>query len=548
MNKKNSLDRTLFTAAILGSIILINVIGFRVFGRLDLTRDGLFTLSAATRTTLQNLPDPVTVRAYFSEDMPPPYSSNARYVRDLLEEYYNNADANFSFEFIDPLAEETEEDKEKKKDLKQDIFGRTMREPTSIEKELQAMGIPPVQVRVNDGDKLEVKRAYMGIALLYGDKKETIPVVQDPQGLEYELTTLIRKMTRAEPPKVALIGGHEGPDLQKELSRLTGLLSKTFDLQPLDLTKAETNAIPDDVDAILVVGPKTPFTPDEARAIDAFVMSGRSSAFLLDSMKPKLETMQSEEANHGLGDLLATYGVKIESGVVLDAECATINVSRQQQRGFMRIAQPVKYPFIPVPKTLDPDHPLTRGLSQVAFPFMSPLTLTLDEKAQGVKADILATTSEKSWVQTPPYNLDPFQQWDVVAMGVASAQPIIVSLRGALPSHYTSAAEGEESKEGVNKAADARVLVTGGSTFVGDQFLSAGNEAFVLNLMDWLLLDEALLEVRARGLRSAPIDELSDGARTSLKLFNIAGLPLGLIIFGLLRWRLRERRRATIKL
>ena len=35
------------------------------------------------RESMRGLEEPVTVSAYFSEDLPPPYASNARYVRDL---------------------------------------------------------------------------------------------------------------------------------------------------------------------------------------------------------------------------------------------------------------------------------------------------------------------------------------------------------------------------------------------------------------------------------------------------------------------------------
>jgi hypothetical protein len=38
--------------------------------------------------------------------------------------------------------------------------------------------------------------------------------------------------------------------------------------------------------------------------------------------------------------------------------------------------------------------------------------------------------------------------------------------------------------------------------------------------------------------------ELSDGVRTAVKFGNALGLPLLLAVFGLVRWRLRESRRA----
>lgn len=537
MPARRGIDRAVQTVGVLGSLVFVNILGLSYFGRLDLTRDGQFTLSEATKETVSSLADPVTVRAYFTKDLPPPFSTNARYVRDLLEEYYVHGKGNFQYEFVDPASAETEEDRQKKKEVQRDIFGRMVRERTSIEQEMQSLGIPSVQVHVNEGDKLEVKRAYMGMAIRYRDKTEVIPMVQDTSGLEYDLTTLVRKLTREKTPKIGILEGHEGPSLQKDLARAYGLISQLYDVVTLDLTK--DGEIADDIDAILVVGPKTPLGEEEQREIDGFIGSGKAVAFLLDVVKPDLETLQAEEAHHGLTDLLASYGVQIGSELVLDAECATINVTQQQ--GFMRIMQPVRYPFVPQPRALDPLHPLTRGLSQVGFPFMAPLEVTLPADGE-VKTEVLVRSSEKSWVQQPPFNLNPFQRWTMDG-AAASPRDLVVTLQGPIPIHFASA-----STESDQSRPSGRVLVAGGSSFLTDQFLSKGNETLALNLVDWLVLDDALLAVRSRGLRAAPLEDIDQRMRDLIKYANVLGLPLAFIVFGLVRWRLRESRRGQVRI
>ena len=532
MSARKGIDRTVLTVAVLGSLVLLNVLSLRFFTRLDLTHDRRFTLSDATATTLEGLRDPVTVRAYFTSDLPPPFSTNARYVRDLLEEYHSGSNGNVDFEFIDPVSGETAEDKEKKKDVKRDIFGRAIRETTSVEQEMQTLGIPPVQVQVNEDDKVEVKRAYMGMAVHYGNKTEIIPMVQHTDGLEYDLTTLIRKLTREKTPKVAIVAGHDGETPREGLGQTRGLVGQLYQVVDLDLSKEE---IPEDVAAILVIGPRTPFSEDEQKKLDAFVAAGKSVAFLLDAVKVDFSKLTAEDTNHGLSGLIASYGVKVEPGLVIDAESAQINVA--QQRGFMRIMQPVRYPLIPQPKSLSPSHPLTRGISQVAFPFMSPLVVQLPAGSD-VKADVLVKSSDKSWVQKPPFDLNPMQQWSAPS-SEAGPRDLVVALSGHLPRHFPDAAKPEASE-----AAEGRVVVIGGSSFVDDQFLAPGNQALVLNLLDWLLQDDALLAVRTRGLDAAPLVELSDEQRGLVRYANVIGIPLALILFGILRWRLRERRRA----
>jgi gliding-associated putative ABC transporter substrate-binding component GldG len=531
MAKKNAFDRTVLTAAVIGSLVLLNLLGLRYFTRLDLTRERQFTLSEATVQTLRDLDDPVTVRAYFTSDLPAPFSTNARYVRDLLEEYYIRAGGNLSYEFIDPLAEETEEDREKKKEVRQDIFGRAVREQTSVEAELNSLGIAPVQVRVNEGDNLEVKRAYMGIVVSHGGDREAIPVVQDTAGLEYDLTTLIRKLASEERAGVALLQGHEMADPRSEIGRAFGLLSQLYDVTTLDLS--QTPQVPEDVDVVLVAGPQTPLAEDELKALDAFLARGGSLAAFLDAVEPDLQTMQSEQLDHGMTDFLAAYGVRIQPGLVLDAESATIAVSRQQ--GFMRIQQPVQYPFLPQPEALDADNSLTRGITAVVFPFMSPLAV--ESPPEGVEVEPLVRTSARSWVHTPPYDLSPFRRWTAEDVGEQGSRILIATVSGQLPSHYGAAVE-----------AESRVVVAGGSSFIGDQFFAEGNQALLLNIVDWLARDDALLAIRTRGLKAAPLREVSDSTRSLIKYGNIVGVPLLLVLYGLFRWRRREARRLSASL
>ena len=42
----------------------------------------------------------------------------------------------------------------------------------------------------------------------------------ETSGLEYDLTTLVRKLTRDKTPKVAFVSGKGGPEPEKELSNV----------------------------------------------------------------------------------------------------------------------------------------------------------------------------------------------------------------------------------------------------------------------------------------------------------------------------------------
>ena len=541
------LQHGLFLLAVVGSLVLVNVLGLRFFGRLDVTRDGAYTLAAASKDTLSALDEPVTITAYFTENLPAPYSSNARYVRDLLEEFRSASKGQVAFEFIDPAGQETEQDKETKREVKQDIFGRRFREPTSVEKELTSEGVQPVELRVIEDDQQQTRRAYMGLVLKHQEKKEVIPVVKSVDGLEYDLTTLIRKLARARTPVIGILQGHEEPALREKLRFLSSALSQTYELRPVTL--GEKDRFDASLDALLVIGPKTALSPQEVKAVDQFLMEGKSVALFLDSMRVDLQQFNPVEASHGLTAWLSQYGVTLGEQLVADASSASINVS--EQRGFMLVQMPVPYPFLPVVKQLEGESPISKGLGEVIFPWASPVSVT---PAEGVQAQVLARSSNKSWLENKPANLDPRRDWRSESPQLSGPHPLMVQLSGKFKSAY--AAEAAQSAPGASPVlaeskSEARLIVVGTSALIQDDFagMSRGNQALLLNVTDWLLLDPALLAMRSRGLSMATLKpELSDATRSGVKFGNALGLPLALALFGLVRWRMREARRSTIRL
>ena len=73
--------------------------------RLDLTENGLYTLSDGTRATLAKLKEPITLRFFYSREVAAGYSQVRAYadeVRDLLQEYAAYAPGKIRLEEIDP--------------------------------------------------------------------------------------------------------------------------------------------------------------------------------------------------------------------------------------------------------------------------------------------------------------------------------------------------------------------------------------------------------------------------------------------------------------
>ena len=88
----------------------------------------------------------------------------------------------------------------------------------------------------------------------------------------------------------------------------------------------------DDVDAVVVAGPREAFSAQAVAALRSYVAGGGAVAFLLDRVAADVQALSATPVEHGLDSLLKEYGVTMGKSLALDTECATIAVT--QQRGF----------------------------------------------------------------------------------------------------------------------------------------------------------------------------------------------------------------------
>src|SRR5262249_52344468 len=138
------------------------------------------------------------------------------------------------------------------------------------------------------------------------------------------------------------------------------LFEQLYDVRPLDL--GHLTEIPAEADALFVLGPQKPLDEAAQKAIDAFLLKGKSAAFFVDVAQADLHSFSVTPVDSGLGPMLATYGVKLGDKLVADVNCGQLTV--QEQRGMMRLQIPVHYPFIPLVAQLEGDSPMTRGLTR----------------------------------------------------------------------------------------------------------------------------------------------------------------------------------------
>lgn len=163
--KSSSSDIWLFVIA----LILLNMVASRAFFRIDLTSSSAFSLSKASKEVVKNLEEPLSIKVFFSNNLPSPYSNTQQYVKDILVEYKNASSSNFSFEYFDMNKEEN-------------VL------------QAQNYGLNQLQIREVKNNELGFKNAFMGIVLTYADQIEVLDGLTSSDGLEYKITTTIGKI------------------------------------------------------------------------------------------------------------------------------------------------------------------------------------------------------------------------------------------------------------------------------------------------------------------------------------------------------------------
>ncbi|QQR89996.1 MAG: GldG family protein [Myxococcales bacterium] len=563
-HSKAARESALFLAIVAASLVLLNVLGTFVYGRVDLTEKDMFSLSKGSKNLANRLKDRLEIRAYFTKDLPYPYNALERYSRDILEEYEAASDGKIHVRYITP---ETDEEKE----------------------DAQRDGVQQIPTPDLREDRIGEVQAFRGMSFHYLGNTKAIPYLENTQGLEYQITQTIKELA-GEKLLIGVLKGHESPSLEKGLTGIKQTLQGTYDFQEID----GDADIPIDMRAILVVNPQTPLSEIEIANLRGFVNRGGSLGIFGGSRKlpEQLLNGAASQADSSLNTLLKPWGVSIDSGMVADAECGSVNAPTN----IPGLALPVRYPLLPEVRISEEqaEHPVLFRLNQLQLPFTSRVTVSNKAKTSSAyKTEVLAKSSDNSWlINDAEIDLSPRQQW------YPSAQlgpfPLAVALEGKLGENANegpmSTPDGDDAKKNEKVA---RVLVVGSGFAIEDRALPPADPrtgerpmtstlAFALNTVDWLAQDADMVGIRAKNVEepalkdpalesaqgevmealqerdqdkaNAAFERLKEarakwGATKSLyRWFHTLGLPVAFAVFGFFWWRKRKHHFANIKL
>ena len=271
LNRRMLTTASLAIAAVLFFAVNVLVNSGMQHTRLDLTSGKLYTLADGTRSILEKLEEPVTLKLYVSKKLAtnlPGISSYTLRVEELLREFARDARGKIKLSVIDPEPFSEEEDR-------------------AVSYGLQGAPI----------DDSGSNTFYFGLVGTNStDKEESIPFFEPSRSdyLEYDLAKLVYQLSSTKQSTVGVLSsipleGNAGarlmqPGTEQELVVMEQM-KQLFQVRNLETT---IDRIPDDINVLMLVHPKD-LSEQTLYAIDQFVLRGGRTIVFVDPMAESAE-------------------------------------------------------------------------------------------------------------------------------------------------------------------------------------------------------------------------------------------------------------------
>ncbi len=375
---------------------------------------------------------------------------------------------------------------------------------------------------------------------------------------------------------------------QDHLSNLRRLISQTYSIKDVRL---KDGPIPESLNCLIIARPTKKFSDYELYQIDQFLMRGKSLCLFIDAFKRTHPPSNSQmylynrmpqyiPIDTGLGKLLDFYGVHIKKSYVMDENCYKERIPEQLGGG----ERPIYFAPIIKSRFINRDLPFMKNIKGLIAFQVSPLKIETKQIAKnGLKAIKLISSSEESWEMRGRITLNPMLIHPPRSKDEEQSLPLAYLITGRFPSYFAGRPIPEkqvkennpakkkktnkklqgkkagidlskkikEKGEFISRGRPGKIFIMASSYMLRDNLIDARgrgpNATFIMNVIDHLNNRDETAAMRSKVQRFNPLHETGPGTKTFIKMFNIAGLPLLVIIAGLLVWFRRNSRKKRIK-
>lgn len=511
----------------LGFNILVNN-GLRDV-RVDLTEARLYTLSDGTRNVLKSIPEPITLRFFFSDKLAgnaPQLKQYGTRVRELLERYAALAGGKIRLEVIDPEPFTEAEDR-------------------AVQAGLQGAQLPGGQL-------------YFGLVGSNAiDQQQTIPFFQadKEQFLEYDLTKLIYALSNPAKPTVGILGAlplEYGPGGMMAAMRgqaqpylILEQIKQFFQVKMLDASKPEE--IDDKISTLILAHPKD-LTPQAQYAIDQYVLKGGRLIVFADPYSETMAAMPNPmtgqpmpggDQSSLLPELFKAWGIEVTPGKFV----ADLSMAQRVQTGRSGAAAIVDYvPWLAIPgERLSHEDVVTADLTQINTASMGSIrkldgaTTTLTPLITSSSQSMLMDTADLQGDPNPQVLAEKFKAGgETYVMAARISGPAKTAFpNGAPPSDKPAEATKPATPQVMESAKPINVLLVADADLLDDRFWVrtqqmmgqsmyvpiAANADLLVNAIDNMSGSGDLIGLRSRGRSQRPFEVIDNMRRQADQQF-----------------------------
>lgn len=596
-NKIKKFYNWLLLAIIVGVVVFLNIIGTFLYKRIDMTEDERYSLSSGSIEFLDKMRESgednnkvnrLYLKIYLEGKLPAEIKRFRNAIEDKLAEFKEIAGDRIEYEFIDPLVGTEAE----QNSLFQILYNK-------------GNGIIPLEiVYQKDGSQTQMT-LWPGAEIEYeGFTKNYIQLLPgSPQGqpaqlskefsettiqnsinnLEYMLISALRRTIQKQKPRIAFIGGH-GELSFAETQRVRSLLEPYYSIEDINL-KDSLRAL-DGFTGVIIARPRTAYSDKDLYILDQFVMRGGRMMCFFDKLTFPQDSLNrtgmvsTVRTSLGLDKLLFDYGIKTEDNYVMDVRCSPIQTPFAKQSllpwFFYVAATPTK-------------HPIARNIEPVMLRYVSQVQLIEDESTRKVSPILTSSTNSRVSGMAPLISLAMPMNYGKVP--ILADNPTSESNKvclagiseGKFDSHFKNRlteefAKNPESGFLTSSREEGKVLVVANGSFIANYYdsmpgkagkmmyrpisfnnlrydevmaqmrmqpLIYGNQEFFQNMVDYMMGDNSVLDIRSKQIDIHPIDkEKIKDQRTKYMLINVVLPSLFIILLAILLFYLRRRRYA----
>ncbi len=560
----------------LSAVLLIAFLLSNFFFKVDLTAEKRHSLTPSTEEMLGELKDNIFIRCYLHGDFPSGFKRLEQSIKERLDEFRDYSGGKIGYTFVDPY------ESGNKKEINE-IFAA-----------LDEKGLKFSNITFNENGAQTSKLIWPAAIVQYKGKeypiqflKTDIPTPTESMinnsvnNLEYELANSLRKITRQEKPVVAMLTGHREIDAIHMADFILGLRENYF-VEPVRID-SQITALSERIqgttvrknryDALVVAKPDSAISDKDRFVIDQFIMNGGKVLWMLDALKINMDSLRTSDMvmavsnENGLYEMLFEYGVRLNRSLVIDFQGAPIILDNGPMGNQRAYTERTNY-YVPLMLTPNNPHPIMSNLDPVKLEFAGSLD-TVNQNPEVLKIPLLYSSELSKELKAPVrVNLEllRFEQ-DYFRTGNQPHRMMGLIMEGRFPSAFKDKLpiQIKQDKEIAfqEKSRPTKMIVIADGDVPYNHVDMRGakplpyalgydpqfkrviydNKEFLLNCMNYLLDDQALISIRSRTIQLRQLNTAAvQSGKQGIQLANTALPLMVIVVFGFIQFFMRKRK------